>query len=420
MTAFGETQIIIQGIILTVFTLIMLMPMICLILSFSAKVRPFMFFLSFALFAFGFMFLIFSAYSEEAYLRGKTTWLYQMPLVLILTVIFVYACMSALNLFYLIRWKNSHITLHSIRESTDLLPTALCCYISGGMPVLVNRKMTEISIDITGHEVLNAEHLSDILKSHGNDNGIVVMPDGEYYSFTQKPLSVDGKEMFELVGTNVTSQYILSKKLEDENRRLMQMNERLRRYNQNVEEVTRQKEILAAKIHIHDNIGHLLLSAKRVLSKPFEQSDAQELLKLWQQDMTLLINKPPEFCTDSVFIDLDAAAASLGIEIRYRGALPHGENMISELSALAVRECLTNAFSHAQATGLDVDFGENDTCFIVKCRNNGKPPDGTICEGGGLSSLRKRIEEYGGSMEIKSQPYFELIVDLPKGGFSYE
>ena len=37
-----------------------------------------------------------------------------------------------------------------------------------------------------------------------------------------------------------------------------------------------------------------------------------------------------------------------------------------------------------------------------------------ITEGGGLSSLRKKIESEGGTMAVRSLPEFELIVTLPK------
>ncbi len=46
--------------------------------------------------------------------------------------------------------------------------------------------------------------------------------------------------------------------------------------------------------------------------------------------------------------------------------------------------------------------------------NNGAPPKGEITEGGGLSMLRLRVEEAGGSMEIRSSPDFKLMLSLPE------
>ena len=37
-----------------------------------------------------------------------------------------------------------------------------------------------------------------------------------------------------------------------------------------------------------------------------------------------------------------------------------------------------------------------------------------ITEGGGLSMLRLRVEEAGGSMEIRSSPDFKLMLSLPE------
>ena len=45
--------------------------------------------------------------------------------------------------------------------------------------------------------------------------------------------------------------------------------------------------------------------------------------------------------------------------------------------------------------------------------NDGRVPDSTVTEGGGLSSLRDRIEKSGGTMNINSYPFFELVISFP-------
>ena len=82
---------------------------------------------------------------------------------------------------------------------------------------------------------------------------------------------------------------------------------------------------------------------------------------------------------------------------------------------MASIEALTNAVRHAQADQLYINFsesfsGEKCICFS----NNGKQPEGVLLEGGGLSSLRTKIEQAGGSMELHTQPEFCLIIRLIK------
>ena len=55
----------------------------------------------------------------------------------------------------------------------------------------------------------------------------------------------------------------------------------------------------------------------------------------------------------------------------------------------------------------------------VTITNNGKPPREAVREGGGLSTLRCRVERAGGTMTIQSFPVFELTVTVPKGKEGY-
>ena len=46
--------------------------------------------------------------------------------------------------------------------------------------------------------------------------------------------------------------------------------------------------------------------------------------------------------------------------------------------------------------------------------NDGIKPEKEIVEGGGLSTLRRRVERIGGFMRIDSKPQFVLTVTVPK------
>ena len=80
-----------------------------------------------------------------------------------------------------------------------------------------------------------------------------------------------------------------------------------------------------------------------------------------------------------------------------------------------MRECVTNAVRYAGASELYADFTETETEATVVVHNNGKQPDSEIIEGGGLSTLRRRVERAGGTMTVQSRPRFQLTVTVPKG-----
>ena len=112
---------------------------------------------------------------------------------------------------------------------------------------------------------------------------------------------------------------------------------------------------------------------------------------------------------------LQRISASTGISTQITGALPESEE-VQRLFIEAAAEALTNAIRHARAKTLYVTLTETELSYSASFRNDGTRPDGEITEGGGLGSLRKKLEREGGSMEIKSRPDFELLVTLPKKG----
>lgn len=419
MTALSDISAFLHGILQIIFTLLLLISMIDMIVVVSTRANASYFLISLILLVFGFVFLRVLIDAADVHVEGNYGWFGHIPALLMFLIVFLYACVSIGSLLHLIRWKNSHITQQSIKESIDMIPTGLCYYLSGGMPILVNHKMTELCLAITGQEVLNAEQFWNKLLEVSTDGNIIRLSDDSFYSFSRKRLSLEDDEIYELIATNVTTQYRPSQKLKEENIRLEQMNRRLRKYNQNVEEVTREQEMLAAKVRIHDQIGHLLLSTKRVLSMNSEIAEREKILRLWQQDTTLLIQNPSQASSESIFCDLADAAASLGITILYDGDLPRSGLYDSSLLMLIIHECLTNAFSHAHATELYIDFDTSGEVFHICCSNNGKVPENPIIEGGGLSNLRRHVEDRGGSMVIRDTPVFELSITLPKGGEDY-
>jgi signal transduction histidine kinase len=61
-----------------------------------------------------------------------------------------------------------------------------------------------------------------------------------------------------------------------------------------------------------------------------------------------------------------------------------------------------------------LNFSATENFATVTVTNDGKPPESEITEGGGLSTLRKRVERAGGTMLVQSVPVFKLTVTVPK------
>ena len=108
-------------------------------------------------------------------------------------------------------------------------------------------------------------------------------------------------------------------------------------------------------------------------------------------------------------------AHSFGITVEEEGQIPRCKD-VERLFLEAATEALTNAVRHAGAKVLYIRFFEDDTNYYVSFRNDGKLPEDTITEGGGLSSLRRKVETKGAEMQIVCRPEYSLTVTMPKEG----
>jgi len=106
-------------------------------------------------------------------------------------------------------------------------------------------------------------------------------------------------------------------------------------------------------------------------------------------------------------------AKYVGVEITVNGNLPQ-EKESSDVLVIAMIECLTNTFRHANGTRLVLDCDECGEYMIFTLTNNGDPPKARIHESGGLKNLRQSAENAGWIMSIQSIPEFRLILKAPK------
>ena len=316
--------------------------------------------------------------------------------------------LSLIASFMLWHKGRQQISPISIKESCDHLPSALCFAWENGQPCLKNLKMDELSHLLTGEALLNANVFWDTIQSQP----IVTLENGQTWSFERVRMGMSGKTVYQITGTNITEEARLQRELEKDNLRLTAMNRRLRQYGQDVQETTREKEILRAKTRVHDQIGHALLQTRQFLSGT--QGDAGSVCVAWRQNVRLLLGKySDEQCGDT-FEQLTRAANAIGVTIERRGVFPKESAESAQLVEAAAHECLTNLVRHAGGTRLEIIGEKTASGWRVRYLNDGSAPSGPIVEGSGLTALRARTEAAGGSMDIAYTPRFELTLTLPE------
>lgn len=374
------------------------------------------------------------------------------PAGLVLSILAVSVLTGIFQWLFLYKKSRDMITTRSIKESIDLLPDGVCFSTDRGMPILMNSRMRQLCTEFTGEGLMDTEKFWRDLRDGNVRKGIrplkqreaaFIDTNGQVWDFRRSRLSYGGEEVTEISAVNITTQYHLHKDLVARYERLNDVNSRLHHFSEEVEKVTREKEILAAKIKLHDEIGRSLLILRSYLTETPEKStqtetseksiqtetpeksaqtekrDRSRLLPLWQYIVTSMqegtILKERE---DSLLL-LKKEAADFNVDIFLEGLLPANPSVRNVIFA-AVRECAGNTAKHARGDRLFItihDTEENTEVFIT---NNGNAPGGSIHETGGLKNLRKMVEERGGSMQIKSSPVFVLHLCFPERGGNTE
>lgn len=316
--------------------------------------------------------------------------------------------LSLSSLLLLRRKSRRQLSPVSIKESCDHLPSALCFAWENGLPCLKNLKMDELSHLLTGEALLNANVFWKTMELHP----IVTLENGQTWSFERVQMEMSGRTVYQITGTNITEEARLQRELEKDNLRLKDMNRRLRQYGQDVQEATREKEILHAKTRVHDEIGHALLQTRQFLAGT--QGDAARVCAAWRQNTQLLLAKYADEQRTDAFEQLAHAAQAIGVTIARSGAFPQEGTESAQLVEAAAHECLTNLVRHAGGTRLEIIGEKTASGWRVRYLNDGAVPSGPIVEGSGLTALRARTEAAGGAMEIIHAPRFELTLTLPE------
>ena len=213
-----------------------------------------------------------------------------------------------------------------VSESRRYAWVPLCVFLGGctlcalsfawenGRPCLTNLKMDELSHQLAGGALLNANEFWRAIEPQP----LVRLENGETWSFARVRLELNGRTVYQITGTNITEEARLQRNLEEDNLRLQAMNRRLRQYGQEAQEVTREKEILRAKTRVHDEIGRALLQTRQFLSGTL--GDADSVCAAWRQNVRLLLGKYAGEQRADAFEQLAQAAQAIGVTIERRGA----------------------------------------------------------------------------------------------------
>lgn len=328
----------------------------------------------------------------------------------------------ALGAAVFFRRRRERLHAGAVKEGLDAMPTGVCFAAPEGTPLLVNVQMDRLCGLLLDRGLLDARAFWDALRAGAFKNGVrlsglepavtVRTADGTVWDFRRSVLDTAQGPVVELIAYDVTEQYRLNRELTARTRRLAAVGARLRLFSREVERVAREKELLAAKIHIHDELGRTLLALRAYLAQPAGSRDRRTILPLWRYVASALETGSVRDGPDD-WMAAQEAARAVGVTAECAGALPSNAQQRALLLA-AVRECANNAALHAGAARLLLVVRENGAAVSAELTNDGAPPETEVRETGGLKNLRAAVEKAGGVMTVESAPRFVLRIVFRK------
>ncbi len=338
----------------------------------------------------------------------------QLPVWVFLAAAAATIAAAAVSAVLLTRRLRGILTLQSICEGLDELPDGVAYSARNGVPLLVNAKMHEICTAAVGAGMTDYRYLRRRLENgelNGNcrlerrEDETLLLLGGEVWDLRERTVQTRFGTVTELLAFDVTDLYRGNEELRQRNARLAAVNERIRAYNKNLNKMVREKEILAAKIRLHDDFGRAVLAIRAYLSQP--DGDRNALLPLLKAPVFLIRSDEEPDTSGDPLAALETAAAAIGAEIVYDGALP---TVHRDVLTVAIRECLTNAVKHAHGARVTVKNRRAGDGWQTEITNDGAPPQGPIAETGGLKNLRVLAEAGGMEMTVQSAPAFRLTL----------
>lgn len=303
---------------------------------------------------------------------------------------------------------------NSVKEAFDNLPSGICFFDKNGVLTLCNRKMYSLILEFTGKDPQSLAEMRELMDDSPamvqRESRVYLAEDGSAWRFAVEQVTThDGSCYTQVTASDVTELYRRTKELEQSNRALAEYGQRLRRLSADILAVTREEEILNMKMRIHDDIGRSMIATRMFLqeNRPLDELD----LTAWKNAVRLLKHEAEEPDETNALKGLESAGHGIGIQMHVTGTLPEGR--AGDILTSAIRECMTNAVRHAGAKELYVELDEDRKVATAVITNDGVVPGGEIVPGGGLISLRFRVESYGGTMHIEVSPQFKLTVSVP-------
>lgn len=318
--------------------------------------------------------------------------------------------------------NENYLNQQSVKEAIDTLPLGIAYFNENSQLKLCNKTMYNLFYTLTGKELKYLQDLdykSEISplysKSLPEYPNAFYFPNGEIRVLVFNSVqTMDGQVLTEVLCSNMTTLYHKRIELEQQLNALKENAGQLRKLSAQIQEKTKEEEILAAKRKLHDQMGSSLLTIRHAL---LSQSKSESALKAALNPIYDTINSLQKNIVHSgkegKLDEFLSNAQAVGVIIQITGKWP--ENLcIREIILQVLQECLTNAVRHADAKHMDINFSENESFYFVDIANDGILPSKPVVPKGGLLNVRHYVENFGGELYFITDTDFTVKLKFLK------
>ena len=312
------------------------------------------------------------------------------------------------------------IGLNSIKEALDQLGTGVAFAENNGAIVLTNRAMLDFMGRFLPKRYQDIRELWDALQPSSAVSplqkkkllGQMLLREknGKSYLAALEPLASGQVPLWQLTLADITEEDNINRKLQDQNKHLLEECGALRQVLANLEAVKRQQVATELRFKVHDLLGQRIAFLQQVLNnvKPDYARVVpllENLLRDWRE--------APEETPRQNLNNLRSVYCNIGINFWVEGALPE-DGPVAAVFVNIIREAATNAVRHGRADTIKVNFIRGGNREILEITNNGLTPEGKLIFGTGLKGMKMRLDRIGGIMKITTKPVFTLRAEVER------
>ena len=304
----------------------------------------------------------------------------------------------SITYMYFRYYKKETITDFSIKKVIDECEFGILV-LKGKKAKLINNKMYEILDKLN----IKKDYVTNIIRQSINqlDKNYCVKVEDKYYVFV-----INNNE---IITFDITEEYKLHQKLNEQNKKLKENNKKILLSIDNIEELEKEKNLLKLKNKYHDILGQNLSILQQYLNKEKISQENFEEIKFMVQKMFIDIEDTDD--TNTNLENLIKIHKKNGTDIIMDGKLPQNKETAKEFFEI-IREATTNAIRHAGSSKVFVKIREKleETYMIIT--NDGRKPNEFITENQGIKDMRRKVKKLGGMFYISTVPEFSVNISI--------